>query len=63
MTHDEDVIRLFQRNAVLDHEAPNPSAAMITEIPMELLDPRLGSEDERVNTWVTRTRRSRAAHR
>ena len=47
MTHDENVIRLLQRNAVLDHQAPHPSAAMITEVPMEHLHPRLGRENER----------------
>ena len=47
MTHDENVVRLFERNALLDDQAPHPGAAVIAQVSMELLDPRLGGEDQR----------------
>jgi hypothetical protein len=44
MADDEDVVGLLERNALLDHQAADPSPAMITEIPVELLDPRFSRE-------------------
>jgi hypothetical protein len=45
LAHDENVVRLLERNAVLEDQAPDASAAVITEIPVEHLHPRLGGED------------------
>ena len=47
MTHDEHVVRLLERDALLDHEAAHPRAAVIGQVAVQLLDPRLGREDER----------------
>ena len=47
MTHDEHVVRLFERDALLDHQAAHARAAVVAEMPVQLLDPRLGREDER----------------
>ena len=44
MTHDENVIRLFECNALLDHEAADARTAVIAEMTVQLFDPRLGSE-------------------
>src|SRR5260370_1388791 len=46
MTDYEDVVGLLECNTLLDHQAADPSPAMITEIPVELLDPRFSREDQ-----------------
>ena len=47
MTHDQHVVRLFERDALLDHETPDARAAVVAQVTVQLLDPRLGREHER----------------
>ena len=47
MAHDQHVVRLLERDALLDHEAPDACASVIAQVTVQLLDPRLGREDER----------------
>ena len=47
MAHDEHVVRLLERDALLDHQAPDARAAVVAQVAVQLLDPRLGREDER----------------
>ena len=45
--HHQGVVLLIERDNGFDDDLPYPSAAMIGEVSVELLDPGLGREDER----------------
>ena len=44
---DQDVVGLLERHAGLDDDAANARAAVVGEVPMQLLDPGVGRERER----------------
>ena len=41
MAHYEHVVGLLERHTLLDHQTADTRAAMVAEVAMELLDPRL----------------------